>query len=280
MTRLAPALAMNDGASIPQLGLGVMYVPSEELPLVLEEAAALGFRHFDTATHYGNEAGLGEGVRRLELSRDELFVATKLPNAAHGYDSALRAFDRSERAIGRIDLYLLHWPQPPKGKYRETWRAMVRLRDEGRVRSIGVCNFPEPLLDELIDETGVTPVVNQIELHPAYPQAAMRAANAARGIRTESWSPLEHGRAIANPTIVAIAERHDCSPAAVVLRWHLDLGLVVIPKAASSTHLAANFAALDVVLSAEDRDAIDGLARVDGGFGPDPMVHTTEQGAV
>ncbi len=194
MTRLAPVLEMNDGAPIPQLGLGVMYIPDEELPDVVADAVRLGFRHFDTATHYGNEASIGEGMRRLELPREELLVATKLPNAADGYDSALRAFDRSEQALGSIDLYLLHWPQPPKGKYRETWHAMVRLRDEGRVRSIGVCNFPVALLDELIEDTGVTPVVNQIELHPAYPQPDMRAANAARGILTESWSPLEHGR--------------------------------------------------------------------------------------
>lgn len=279
MTRLAPVLDLNDGATIPQLGLGVMYIPGDELPGVLAEAVRLGFRHFDTATHYGNEAGIGEGLRRLELPREELFVATKLPNAAHGYDSALRAFDRSEEAIGSIDLYLLHWPQPPKGKYRETWRAMVRLRDEGRVRSIGVCNFPEALLDELIGDAGVTPVVNQIELHPAYPQPGMRAANAARGILTESWSPLEHGRAITQPTILAIAARHDCSPAAVVLRWHLDLGLVVIPKAASLAHLASNFAALNVELTADDHTAIAALARTDGGFGPDPMIHSTEQGA-
>ena len=218
-------------------------------------------------------------MQRLQLPRDQLFVATKLPNAAHGYDSALRAFDRSEKAIGSIDLYLLHWPQPPKGKYRETWRAMVRLRDEGRVRSIGVCNFPEALLDELIGDTGVTPVVNQIELHPAFPQSRLRAANDARGILTESWSPLEHGRAITHPSIVAIAEDHACSPAAVVLRWHLDLGLVVIPKAASPAHLASNIAALDLTLTAEDHAAIARLARVDGGFGPDPMFHTTEQGA-
>jgi 2,5-diketo-D-gluconate reductase A len=279
VTRLAPALEMNDGARIPQLGLGVMYIPSEDLPGILAEAVGLGFRHFDTATHYGNEAGVGEGIRRLDLPREELLVATKLPNAAQGHDAALRAFDRSERAIGRIDMYLLHWPQPPKGRYRETWRAMVRLRDEGRVRSIGVCNFPEALLDELIDDTGVAPAVNQIELHPAYPQPQLRAANAARGILTESWSPLEHGRAIAHPAIRAIAERHGCSAAAVVLRWHLDLGLVVIPKAASPAHLAANVAALDLALTPDDHDAIAGLARVDGGFGPDPMFHTTEQGA-
>ncbi len=279
MTRLAPVLEMNDGASIPQLGLGVMYIPADELPAVLAEAAALGYRHFDTATHYGNEVGVGEGIRRIDLPRDELFIATKLPNAAHGFDSALRAFDRSEQAIGRIDLYLLHWPQPPKGKYRETWRAMVRLRDEGRVRSIGVCNFPEPLLDELIGDTGVAPAVNQIELHPAHPQPEVRAANTARGILTESWSPLEHGRALTDPTIAAIAERHACSPAAVVLRWHLDLGLVVIPKAASPAHLAANIAALELTLTEVEHSEIAALARADGGFGPDPMVHTTEQGA-
>jgi 2,5-diketo-D-gluconate reductase A len=270
---------MNDGVGIPQLGLGVMYIPADELPEVLSTAAGLGFRHFDTATHYGNESGVGEGIRRLELARDELFVATKLPNAAHGYDSALRAFDRSERAIGRIDLYLLHWPQPPKRLYRETWRAMIRLRDEGRVRSIGVCNFPEALLDELIGDTGVTPAVNQIELHPAYPQGEMREANAVRGILTESWSPLEHGRAITHPTVVAIAEIHDCSPATVVLRWHLDLGVVVIPKAASRAHLSANIQALELRLTAEDHAAIAELARPDGGFGPNPMTHTTEQGA-
>ncbi|MGO4689671.1 aldo/keto reductase [Glaciibacter sp. 2TAF33] len=279
MSGLAPVLELNDGASIPQLGMGVMYIPAGDLPALLADAVTLGFRHFDTATHYGNEAGIGEGIRRLDLSREELFVATKLPNAAHGYDAALRAFDRSEQAIGHIDLYLLHWPQPPKGKYLETWRAMVRLRGEGRVRSIGVCNFPAPLLDELIADTGVAPAVNQIELHPAYPQPATRAANQARGILTESWSPLEHGRAITHPTITAIADIHGCSPAAVVLRWHLDLGLVVIPKAATPAHLASNFAALEIVLSAEDHAAIAALARADGGFGPDPMVHTTEQGA-
>lgn len=279
MTRLAPGLEMNDGASIPQLGLGVMYIPSDELPAVLTEAVVLGFRHFDTATHYGNEAGIGKGMRGLEVPREELFVTTKLPNAAHGYDSTLRAFDASEQAIGRIDLYLLHWPQPPKGKYLETWRAMVRLRDEGRVRSIGVCNFPEALLDELIADSGVTPAVNQIELHPSYPQPGMRAANAARGILTESWSPLEHGRAITHPTITAIADRHSCSPAAVVLRWHLDLGLVVIPKASSPAHMAVNLSALDLILTADDHTEIAALARADGGFGPDPMVHITEQGA-
>lgn len=274
-----PALTTREGVAIPQLGLGVMYVPSAELPALMATAVDAGYRHFDTATHYGNEDGVGEGLRRLAVPRDEVFVATKLPNAAHGYDAALRAFDRSEAALGRIDLYLLHWPQPPKRLYRETWRAMVRLREEGRVRSIGVCNFPESLLDELRDETGVMPVVNQIELHPAHPQPGMRAANAARGILTESWSPLEHGRVLGDPVVIAIADAHECSPAAVVLRWHLDLGVVVIPKAASREHLVANLAALSLELTPAEREALDALARPGGGFGPDPLTHTTEQGA-
>lgn len=274
-----PTLQMNDGSRIPQLGLGVMYIPADELPSVMAQAVDLGYRHFDTATHYGNEAGIGEGLRRLEVPREDIVVATKVPNSAHGYEATLRAFDRSARAIGWIDLYLLHWPQPPKGKYRQTWRAMVRLREEGRVGSIGVCNFPTPLLDELIDDTGVTPVINQIELHPAHPQAEMRAANAERGILTESWSPLEHGRVLAHPVIQAIAERRGTSPAAVVIRWHLDLGVVVIPKATSTAHLAANIGAFSVQLTGEDREQIMALARADGGFGPDPMLHTTDQGA-
>lgn len=278
MTRTAPLLTMNDGEHIPQLGLGVMYIPTEEVPDVMTRAAGFGYRYFDTATHYGNEAGVGAGLRSIELPREELLVSTKLPNGAHGYDEALRAFERSEQAIGPIDLYLLHWPQPMKGKYRDSWRAMVRIREEGRVRSIGVCNFPAPLLDELADETGVVPAVNQIELHPAYPQARMRHENSSRGILTQSWSPLEHGRVLGHPTTVAIAERHGCSPATVVVRWHLDLGAIVIPKAVSDAHLEANIAALELSLTAEDHDELASLEREDGGFGPDPMLHMTDQG--
>lgn len=278
MTTLAPVFMMNDGAGVPQLGLGVMYIPSEDLPQVMADAVDAGIRHFDTATHYGNEDGIGEGLRRLDIDREDLFVTTKLPNAAHGYDAALHAFDRSEAKLGSIDLYLLHWPQPLKGLYRETWKAMTRLREDGRVRSIGVCNFPESLLDEMIDDTGVVPAVNQIEIHPAYPQEAMRAVNAARGILTESWSPLGHGRALEYPEVVGIAQRLGCSPAAVVLRWHLDLGLVVIPKAVNPAHLKGNVAAIDLVLTRADHRVLAGLARDDGGFGPDPMVHMTDQG--
>lgn len=275
MTASSPEIALNDGGSIPALGLGVMFVPAAEVPALMEDAVRLGYRHFDTATHYHNEAGVGEGLTRIEIARDELFVTTKLPNNHHGYDEALRAFDASEKAIGRIDLYLIHWPQPPKGRYLDCWRALVRLREEGRVRSIGVANFPSALMTELVGETGVWPAVNQIELHPRYQQYELRAFHAQHGIVTQSWSPLEHGRALGDPTIQAIAMRHGRSPAQIILRWHIDNGLVVIPKAADREHLRANFEALDVRLSAADMAAIAELHRPDGCFGPDPMQHVT-----
>lgn len=277
---LANELTLNDGASIPQLGMGTVRIPFEELPRVLADAVSLGYRHFDTATHYGNEAVVGASLAAIDaVSRDDLFVVTKLPNAKHGYDNALRAFDRSEQALGRIDLYVMHWPQPPKGLYLDTWRAMVRLREEGRVRSIGVGSFPEALLDELIAETGVTPAVNLVELHPAFQQVQLRAANEQRGIRTVSWSPLGKGQSLSNPVLDEIARRLRTTPAAVILRWHLDLGLIAIPRSSRRDHLAENFSSLSLSLTPEDHAAIAALDQPDGRFGPEPMTHTTEQGA-
>lgn len=275
MTTEVPAdhnIRLNDGAHIPRLGLGVMFVSTEDVPALMKDATAIGYRHFDTATHYFNEAGVGEGLRQIEIDRDAVFVTTKLPNAAHGYDEALHAFEASERAIGRIDLYLIHWPQPIKGRYRDSWRALVRLQNEGRLRSIGVANFPVPLLDELIADTGVTPAVNQVELHPSYQQHALRADLAKRGIATESWSPLERGQTLSNPAIQAIAERRGYSPAQIVLAWHLQNNLIVIPKAADRRHLSDNFAALDLHLAADDLAQIALLDQADGNFGPDPML--------
>ena len=275
MTTEVPAdhnIRLNDGAHIPRLGLGVMFVSTEDVPALMKDATAIGYRHFDTATHYFNEAGVGEGLRQIEIDRDAVFVTTKLPNAAHGYDEALHAFEASERAIGRIDLYLIHWPQPIKGRYRDSWRALVRLQNEGRLRSIGVANFPVPLLDELIADTGVTPAVNQVELHPSYQQPALRADLAKRGIATESWSPLERGQTLSNPAIQAIAERRGYSPAQIVLAWHLQNNLIVIPKAADRRHLSDNFAALDLHLAADDLAQIALLDQADGNFGPDPML--------
>lgn len=268
-------LPMHDGARIPQIGLGVMFVSNEDLPGLMRDAVELGYRHFDTATHYSNEAGVGEGLRALDIDRDDLFVTTKLPNDGHGFDATLRAFDASEAAIGRIDLYLLHWPQPPMGLYRESWRAMVQLKREGRVRSIGVSNFPPSLIEEIEAETGELPVVNQIQVHPFHQQAEARAYHAQRGIITESWSPLAHGRVLADPVIAAIAERHGCSTAEVVLRWHLLNDLVIIPKAASRHHLASNLSIPEIALSAEDLTALAALERPEGRIGPDPMVHVT-----
>ncbi|WP_440861782.1 aldo/keto reductase [Sphingopyxis sp. 22461] len=273
-------LTMNDGGAIPQLGLGLMFVPQDRLPGLMREAVKLGYRHFDTATHYGNETEVGEGIRSLNIDRDEIWITTKLPDGMHGYDAALRAFDASEKAIGRIDLYLIHWPQPAKGLYRSCWKALVRLRAEKRVRSIGVANFPRQLIDEIEGDTGVCPAVNQIELHPRFQQHAARAFHADKHILTESWSPLEHGRVLVNPVIVEIAQRIKRSPAQVALRWHLQSGLVVIPKAADTRHLVDNLAAADFVLDAADMARIARLDCSGSAFGVDPMLHQSDRGFI
>ena len=271
----SPSVTLNDDHRVPQLGLGVLQVKNEDVPRLIADAVDIGYRHFDTASHYANEAGIGEAMRQLSVDRSEVCVTTKLPNWAHGYDEALRAFDASEAAIGKIDLYLVHWPQPMKGLYRDSWKALVRLRDEGRVRSIGVANFTATLIEELIADTGVTPAINQVELHPAYQQHALRGAHAGRSIATEAWSPLEQGRILSNPIVREIAIKHDCTAAQSVLAWHLRSGVIVIPKAADRRHLADNFGSLEVVLDEADMNAMATLDRPDGKFGPDPMLHFT-----
>jgi len=278
MDNIARTVQMRDGASIPQMGLGVMYVPEGTLPALMRDAVRLGYRHFDTATVYGNEAEVGEGVRSLDIERDEVFVTTKLPDGMHGYDEALRAFDASERAIGKIDLYLIHWPQPAKRLYVDSWRALVRLQEEGRVRSIGVANFTPELIKEIAGETGVYPVINQVELHPRFQQRYVRGYNADNGILTQAWSPLEHGLVLTNEEIKKIAVRVGRSPAQVVLRWHIQNGFVVIPKAADSKHLADNFAAWDFELSEIDMDQISSLDQNQSSFGLDPMTYQSERG--
>jgi len=280
MNDIARTLPMRDGAAIPQMGLGVMYVPEGTLPALMREAVRLGYRHFDTATVYGNEAEVGEGLRSLDIDRNDVFVTTKLPDGMHGYDQALRAFDASERAIGKIDLYLIHWPQPAKGLYVDSWRALVRLQQEGRVRSIGVANFTPDLIAGIVGDSGVSPVINQLELHPRFQQREARAYHAATGILTEAWSPLEHGLVLANEDIIDIARRIDRSPAQVVLRWHIQSGFVVIPKAADTKHLADNAAAWDFELSEADMTRISALDQNRSSFDLDPMTYQSERGRI
>lgn len=267
----APRLPLADGASIPQLGYGLYKVPAADATGLCLDAIDAGYRHLDTAAFYGNEREVGEAVRASGLPRDELFVTSKVWKDDNGYDRALRAFDESMRrfALDRLDLFLIHWPVPSTDRYVDTWRALIRLRDEGRVRSIGVSNFHAHHIERLVAETGETPVVNQVELHPWLPQAALREFDAAHGIRTEAWSPLARGRVLGTPLLDEIAAKHGRSPAQVVLRWHVQLGNVVIPKASRPERIREN---LDVFGFELDDDDLAAIAALDSGerTGRDP----------
>jgi 2,5-diketo-D-gluconate reductase A len=266
--------ALRDGNTIPQLGLGVFQTPPDLTAAVVKIALATGYRHIDTAAIYVNEVGVGEGLRVSELAREEVFVTTKLWNADQGFDAALKAFDHSVQRLGvdYLDLYLIHWPSPRRDLYVDSWRALARLKEEGRVRSIGVSNFGADHLHRIIDETGVTPVLNQIELHPHFQQRALIETHKALGIATQSWSPLGQGKELADPVIGAIAARHGRTPAQVIIRWHLDSGLIVIPKSVTPKRIAENFDVFGFTLSAEDMDAIAKLDASNGRIGPDPAV--------
>ncbi len=256
-----PSVALNDGRRIPALGLGVWQVPDADVAGVLSVALDAGYRHVDTATIYRNEAGVGDA---LAHGPPDVFVTTKVWNSEQGYESTLRAFEASAARLRRdvIDLYLIHWAAPRRDLYVDTWRALVRLREEGRARSIGVSNFTLAQLKRIIAETGVVPTVNQIELHPRFAQTELRAANASLGIATESWSPLGQGRVLNDPVVQRVAAKHSRTPAQVVIRWHLDQGLVVIPKSATPSRIAENFQVFDFHLDAED---LAGLAELDQG---------------
>ena len=257
----SPLLLMNDGHSIPQLGLGVYKVADAVAADTVQVALEAGYRHLDTATLYENERGVGQGVARSGVDRAELFVTTKVWNDQHGYDQTLRAFDESLQKLGLdyVDLYLIHWPAPRQDKYLETYRALETLRADGRARSIGVSNFHTHHLDRLLQNTAVVPVVNQVELHPWLPQTAVRGYDAAHGILTEAWSPLARGRAIGNPVLDAIGAKHGRSAAQVVLRWHVELGNVVIPKSVTPERIRANLDVFDFALDDDDRTRIASL---------------------
>jgi 2,5-diketo-D-gluconate reductase A len=257
-----PAVSLNDGNRIPQLGFGVYKIPDAETGDAVVAALEAGYRHIDTASFYENERGVGEGIRRSGLDRDDVFVTTKVWWDQNGYDSTLRSFDASLDRLGfdTVDLFLIHWPAPKHDKYVETWRALERIRDEGRARSIGVANFHVHHLERLARETDTVPAVNQVELHPWLPQNEVRAYGAEHGIVTEAWSPLARGRILGDPTLDALAAKHGVSPAQVVIRWQLQLGNVVIPKSVSPERIRQNLDVFSFTLDDADLAAIATLA--------------------
>ncbi|WP_455925744.1 aldo/keto reductase [Pseudomonas putida] len=274
----APLITLNDGAQIPQLGLGVWQLDDAQAYESSKAALAAGYRHIDTAMIYGNEAGVGRAVADSDLPREQIFITTKLWNADQGFDSTLHAFDASLQRLGleTLDLYLIHWAIPKKGLYRDTWKALVRLQEEGRVRSIGVSNFNADHLTHIIDDTGAVPAVNQIEIHPDFNQAELSQWCRDKGIVTESWSPLGQGGDLLKlPLFTEIAQRHGKTAAHVILRWHLQNGHVVIPRSSNAQRIAANIDVFDFELSAQELQAIAGIKQT-GRLGPDPQ--TIEMG--
>lgn len=272
MTSSVPVLDLNDGNKAPQLGFGVFQIPDGETADAVNAALAAGYRSLDTAAIYKNEAGVRQGIERSGVARGDIFLTTKLWNADQGFDSTLKAFDASLKKLGTdyVDMYLIHWPTPKRDLYVATWNAFIRLRDEGRIRSIGVSNFQPAHLERLVKETDIVPVVNQIELHPDFAQRDVVAANAKLKIITESWSPLgQGGDMLKNDALVAIGKKHGKTPAQVVIRWHVQLGHMVIPKSVTPERIKANIAVFDFELSADEMKAIDGL---DAGnrMGPHP----------
>lgn len=268
-----PTVALNDGAQMPQFGLGVWQTPPEQAAEVVKTAIEAGYRAVDTAAVYRNEAGVGEGLKAAGEAAQGVFVTTKLWNENQGYDAALQAFDKSLGRLGlsSIDLYLIHWPSPQRDLYVDSWKALVRLKAEGRAKSIGVSNFQPEHLERIIGETGVTPAVNQVELHPRFQQRALREAHQRMGIATESWSPLGQGQLLADPLVTAIAAKHGKSAAQVVIRWHLDNGLIVIPKSVTPSRIRENVDVFDFNLDADDLARLAGLDNAGGRIGPDPM---------
>lgn len=267
----APTTLMNDGREIPVIGFGVWQVPDDVVAQATLTALEVGYRHIDTAYLYYNERGVGEALSRSDVAREDIFVTTKVWNTDQGYDETLSAFDKSTGLLGidEVDLYLIHWPTPGRDLYVDTWRALIRLHEEGRARSIGVCNFHEAHLARIIEETGVIPAINQIELHPWLPQKALRDDDTRLGIKTEAWSPLGSGRLISDPTIGAIATKHGKSPAQVMIRWSLQLDNIVLPKSVTPERIAQNIDVFDFALDDADMAAI---AALESGrrTGPDP----------
>jgi 2,5-diketo-D-gluconate reductase A len=257
-----PLLTLNDGTSIPQLGFGVFMIPDEEVDEPLGTAIEAGYRLIDTAAAYGIEAGVGRTIARSGVPRAEFTVTTKLWNDAHGYDATLRAFDRSMELLGLdyLDLYLIHFPRPALGAFVESWRAFEKLRADGRIRSIGVSNFGPADLDRLAAECTVVPAVNQVEFHPLFLQEELRALHRERGVITQAWSPLGRNQGLLqHPVVTGIAAAHDRTPGQIVLRWHLQLGVVVIPKSSRADRIRANADVFGFSLDDEEMAALGGI---------------------
>ncbi|MEU3653898.1 aldo/keto reductase [Streptomyces sp. NPDC032161] len=269
-----PVRPLNDGRAIPAVGLGTWPLDDDAAERAVAAALGLGYRLVDTALNYRNETGTGRGIARSGVPREDVFVTTKVPGRHHGYERTLASFEESRRNLGLeyVDLYLVHWPLPRLDLYVDTWKALIRLREDGLVRSIGVSNFTADQIDRLERETGVLPAVNQIEMHPRLPQDELRSVHAAKGIVTESWSPLARGRdVLTDPEVLAVAEAHGVTPGQVVLRWHTQLGAVPIPKSADPGRQHENLDLFGFELTADE------LARVSAGpkrrYGGDPEVH-------
>ncbi|WP_327658066.1 aldo/keto reductase [Streptomyces sp. NBC_00483] len=269
-----PEVTLNNGVTMPQLGFGVFQVPDDEAHAAVTSALDAGYRSIDTAALYENEKGTGRAIADYGLAREDVFVTTKLWNTEQGRDTALRAFDASLDRLGMdyVDLYLIHWPVPSRDKYVETWQAFEEILASGRARAIGVSNFLPEHLDRLAAETSVVPALNQIELHPRLQQSELRAYDAEHGIATEAWSPLGRGNGVLDDEIVtALARKYDRSPAQIVLRWHLQLGNVVIPKSVTPSRIRENIAVFDFELTSDDIAALAGLETGER-VGPDPAV--------
>jgi 2,5-diketo-D-gluconate reductase A len=266
-----PVLTLNDGVKIPQLGFGVFQIPPDETQEAVEEALGVGYRHIDTAAAYRNEAGVGAAIAATGIDREDVFVTTKLWNSQQGYDSALRAFEKSLERLGTgfVDLYLIHWPQPDRELFPDTWRAFERIREEGGTRSIGVSNFRVEDLERLGQDAELRPTVNQIELHPRFQQAELRAWGDEHEVITEAWSPLAQGDLLEEGTIETVAAHHDRTSAQTILRWHLQLGNVVIPKSSTPERIRENFEVFDFELSEDDMAALERLETGER-IGPDP----------
>ncbi len=270
-TGQVPSIALRGDVEIPQLGFGVFQIPPADTAEIAARALLAGYRHIDTAAAYSNEAGVGQAIHAAGLERSDVFVTTKCFNDDHGFEQAKRALKRSldQLEMEHVDLYLIHWPVPSSDKYVETWKALIELQADGLARAIGVSNFQPAHIERIEVETGVQPAVNQIELHPLFQQVGLRREHADRGIVTEAWSPLAQGQVLDDPALTAIAEAHGKTTGQVVIRWHLQLGNVVIPKSVTPERIEQNFDVFDFELTPEQMDAVEAL---DAGtrIGPDP----------